>query len=109
MFFQKHRINNFTKRHLDYYFKDLLKQKPHPKKPDQVHVDIEIDQNIESLVICEDEPLIAGQDENGDYIIYRTNHEIVLNNTKVSEISSLYVSTSAQIIFYNLIHYLIYW
>ena len=90
--YHQNEINNFTKRHLDYYFKDLLKQKPHPKKPDQVHVDIEIDENIDSLVIYEDEPLIAGQDENGDDIIYRTNHEIVLNNTKVSEISSLYVS-----------------
>ncbi len=92
-------INNLPKRHLDFYYKSILKQKLIEDKPNQVYVNIEIDENIDSLVIGEGEILIAGQELDGDDILYKTNHEIVLNNSKISEISSLYVSRNKKLDF----------
>ena len=85
-------INNFSSRHLDFYFKEILNQSPIASEPNKVYIDVDIDSNIESLTVSKGKELIAGQDDNGDDIIYKTDHEIVLNNSSLSEISTIYVS-----------------
>ena len=85
-------INSFSTRHLDFYYKNILKQSPKQNIPNKVYINIDIDENMESLGIDIDRSLIAGQEIDGKDIIYNTNHEIILNNSKVEEISSMYVS-----------------
>jgi hypothetical protein len=62
-------LNKITKKHLDLYFKKILKLKHLPASPSKIFISLEIDENIDALPILKNTALKAGQAENGDDIM----------------------------------------
>ena len=85
-------LNSLSKKHLDYYYKNILMQEPKKVTPKKMFVYFDINQNQKSINLAADSKIIAGQYENGDNILYTSNNEINLNNTKVSELRTFFIS-----------------
>ncbi|MEZ4774817.1 MAG: baseplate J/gp47 family protein [Bacteroidia bacterium] len=72
-------MNSLTKRHLDFYFKEVLQLKNRPEDPDEVHLIFTLANNFNSHLIPENTTFDAGADDNGADRIYAANEEVVVN------------------------------
>ena len=88
--FSKKHFNRLTKRHLDFYYQDVLKLEKLPAKPDQVYILFELAKNVVSESIPKSTQLDAGKDSAGKKMIYQTTEELVANQTKVSLLKNVY-------------------
>lgn len=84
------RFNNLTKKHLDFYYSQILNIQKLPATPDKVHVIFELAKNILDTKIDQNTELDGGKDESGKKRIYRTTEELVTNQIKVSQLKSVY-------------------
>lgn len=86
----KKRFNNLTKRHLDFYYKEILQVDKLAPISDQVHILFELAKRSSEEQIIEGTELNADKDSNDNERIYKTNEEIVVNRTKISSVKSVY-------------------
>tara|TARA_B110000027_G_scaffold21079_1_gene22419 strand:- start:3403 stop:7143 length:3741 start_codon:yes stop_codon:yes gene_type:complete len=85
-------LNKITKKHLDLYFKKILKLKHYPASPNKIFISLEIDENIDGLTIPKNTYLKAGQSDDGNDILFSTDEEIELNNVLLNHISTFFLS-----------------
>ena len=81
--------NAFTRRHLDYFYRDLLGMSPKPAVPDQVHVLVDLEPGTPRLALPAGTALSAGKDSLGRALVYRSAHALVANRVQVAQIRSL--------------------
>jgi hypothetical protein len=86
----KQRFNGLTKRHLDFYYRQVLQIQKEPATPDKVHVLFELAKNAVSEKIGKESELDGGKDTNGKKLIYKTTEELIANQTKVAQLKSVY-------------------
>ena len=89
-------INSLSKKHLDFYYNSILDQEIKGITPKKMFVNFDINQNQDLINIEQGTDIIAGQYENGNNIIYTTDNEINLNNTKISELKTFFVSKNSR-------------
>ncbi len=94
-------LNNITEKHLNHYFKIILKQNLNPKQPKKRYFVFHIDENIKSLTAPKGTEIISGQYENGEDVIFETEQESTFNNAQISELRTLFVSKNNAIEFYS--------
>ena len=85
-------LNTFTKKHLDLYFKQILRLKHLEASPTKIFASFEIDENIDALTVNQSAVLKVGQMENGDDILFNIDEDIDLNNIALSHISTFFLS-----------------
>ncbi len=86
----KSRFNDITKRHLDFYYKNILQVDKKAATPDNVHVIFELaKKSIEEQIVTTTQ-LNAKQDANGNPLIYTTNEELIANQAQVASLKSIY-------------------
>ncbi|RZS92508.1 baseplate J/gp47 family protein [Aquimarina brevivitae] len=88
--FSKERFNKITKRHLDFYYKEILQIHKLPAEPDKAHVIFELAKRTFEEKIEKGTQLEGGKDANGNKRIYETLEELIANKTQVSQLKSLY-------------------
>ncbi|MFB6317230.1 baseplate J/gp47 family protein [Saccharicrinis sp. FJH54] len=88
--YSQKRFNGLLKRHLNFYFKDILDIQKLPATPDKVHVIFELARSTMDALISKDSELDAGKDADGKKLIYRTSEDLVANKIAVSELKTLY-------------------
>ncbi|MCY1718976.1 baseplate J/gp47 family protein [Prolixibacteraceae bacterium Z1-6] len=86
----KKRFNRLTKRHLDFYYKQILKIEKQEATPDKVHVLFELAKNAISEKVAAETQLDAGKDADGKKLVYKTTDELIANQTKVAVLKSVY-------------------
>jgi hypothetical protein len=99
-------LNGFTRRHLDYYYRDVLQLGPEPPAPDRATVLFGLRAGAPRVIDPRgpaSEPgtsevrlpagteLRAGRDASGVPRIYRTEREIVVNRAQVAQVRSVFV------------------
>ena len=84
-------INGITKRHLDFYYKEILKLSNKKETPDKVHVLFELKKGVDESLIKAGTYLDAGKDLLGNKLHYKTQSDIIVSNTSVSKIKSVFV------------------
>ena len=57
-----------------------------------MYINIQIDENIDFLTIDQGKLIVAGQNPDGSEITYETEEEIILNNTVISDLRTLFKS-----------------
>ena len=87
-------LNGIPKRHLDFYYKDVLKLKPNAFSPDTVHVIFELAKNATTELVKKDSGLEAGKDEEGNTRTYIMENDFVANQAQVALMHSLYEDNS---------------
>jgi hypothetical protein len=85
-------LNTFTKKHLDLYFKQVLKLKHLKASSAKIFVSFEIDENIDFLNVESKSILKVGQMDNGEDILFDIDENIELNNIALSHISTFFLS-----------------
>jgi hypothetical protein len=91
-------INGINRRHLDFYFRDLLAMKPYMGCPDRVHLVIEINQTVKRLSITTSDLLQAplpGKDEPAKYA---PEADLLVTSAQVAEVKTLLMCQFVQAI-----------
>jgi len=92
----KKRFNALTKRHLDFYYKNILQVDKRQPIPDKVHVLFELAKKAVEEQIVKDTVLNAKQDPAGNPLTYKTNEELIANQAKVAALKTVYNDVNAQ-------------
>lgn len=83
-------INTLTERHLDHYYKEILKLNTKPAKEDTVHLLFELAKNVDQHLLEEGTLLKAGKDDTGKELFYALDQDLVLNKAKVAELKTVF-------------------
>jgi hypothetical protein len=86
--FSKKAFNNLTKRHLDFYYNEILQIEKQDGKSDKTYVIFELAKKALQERIPEGTLLDAKKDASGKKRVYKTNNELIANQAKVVEIKS---------------------
>lgn len=78
--------NKFTKRHLNFYYKKVLKLKPSSSKPDFVHCLVVPHKNRDSFLIEQGSLLLAGKTEDEKSKYYSATSDIAVNQAKIDQV-----------------------
>ncbi len=84
-------INTLTKRHLDFYYKDVLQLKPKAAIPNQAHLLITLNKTVEDYLLYKGTLLKAGKDSEAKDVSYALNHETTFNKAKVADMRAVYI------------------
>ena len=82
--------NTLTQRHLDFYYRDILKLKEKPAEPSHAHLLIELAKHVDAHEIKKDELFKAGKDDLGIEVFFANEQNFVANQAKVTELKTLY-------------------
>ncbi len=89
---QQNNLNTTTKRYLDFYYREILKQYNLPAKSNKVYVKFEVNDNAMFARIEKGERLSAGEYENGNNIVYITDTDLEVNKVKIEQINTIFAS-----------------
>ncbi len=85
------RMNAFSRRHLEFYYRQVLRQTLKPGEPDQIHVLLTPADGEENVALPVGTRLAAGKDSQGVERYYRTDRELLVNRARVQDIRTLFV------------------
>jgi hypothetical protein len=91
------RLNGFTKRHLDFYYSEVLQLNHLAEEPDSVNVIFELARAFSQEKIASGTELDGDKDSTGITRIYQLKDEMVLNQTKVGSVKSVYNAPDAPV------------
>jgi hypothetical protein len=85
-------LNKYTKKHLDFFYKQVLQLKPRPAIPDKVHLVFEIQKQLNSYLLKKGLLAKDGKDNNKAEVLFALDDEIVVNKTQVAEQRTLFLN-----------------
>ncbi|MDX1636319.1 MAG: baseplate J/gp47 family protein [Balneolaceae bacterium] len=86
-------INGLPKKHLDYYYSEVLDLEKKPFEPDRVHVLFELAQNAVSELVDTGVELKAGKDSEGKPLVYQTESQVVVNPASVKSLKAVFTDS----------------
>jgi hypothetical protein len=84
-------LNGLTARHLDYYYREILRMQPEPAVADRAAVVFELATRARELGLPAGTALLAGRDSAGVPRVYRLERELIVNRARVAQLRSVYV------------------
>ncbi|MEW4922921.1 baseplate J/gp47 family protein [Algibacter sp. 2305UL17-15] len=84
------RLNNLSKRHLDFYYKEVLKLSNKEAVPDKVHLLFELAKNASDVRVEEETAADAGKDGDGNKRVYKTQNELIVNSAKITALKNVF-------------------
>jgi len=88
----KRLMNTLTRRHLDFYYGDVLRLKKKDPLADMAHVVFELKKNTADTLLIKGTTLLAGKDKIKKELHYQLTHDIIVNKSKVEQLKSLHVN-----------------
>ena len=85
-------LNTITKRHLDFYYRDVLQLNENPSVPDQAAVIFKLAKNVDEYLIKEGAQLKGGKDDTGVERIYEVVDDIVINKAQVTDMKAVFAN-----------------
>lgn len=86
----KDHINELTGKHLDFYYRSVLRLKKKAFTPDQAHVVFEAIKNAGNVRVVEESVLKAGKDPDGKQMYYKTSDELIVNEIKIEQLKTIF-------------------
>ncbi len=86
----RERLNGLTKKHLDFYFKNVLRMQKKKAVPNHVHVLVDLAKNTKEFLLPAGTLLNAGKDSSGKYLVCKTNENVLLNRAQIEKLSATY-------------------
>lgn len=83
-------VNNYAKKHLDFYYYKVLNLKKITAQPDQSFVCFQLAKGITESLVQKGTSLDAGKDSDGNPVIFTTDTEVVVNNAQVTQLMNLF-------------------
>ena len=85
-------LNTITKRHLDFYYRDVLQLKENPAVADQVAIIFKLAKNVNEYQVKKGTKLKAGKDDTGIERLYELEKDIVVNKTTVEYLKAVFAN-----------------
>lgn len=87
-------INKIGEKHIDYYFRDILKFKENDIYPDTVNVYFELAKNIDTHLLTKGTLVFAGKDtdSNKRNILFGLDEDLIVNKAKIAAFKTLFFS-----------------
>ncbi len=85
------RLNTLTRRHLDFYFQEVLRLEKKAGIPDQVHLIVKASPYTDQIQLPAGILLNAGKDKLGKELAYRTDNKTNINHAQIEQLSSVFV------------------
>jgi hypothetical protein len=82
--------NTITGRHLDFYYREVLRLKEKPAVPGQVHLLAELAKQATTFQFKKDDLFKAGKDGLGKEAFFANNRDFIANQAKVSSLKTIY-------------------
>lgn len=82
--------NGLTKRHLDYYYKEVLQFVHREAQPDKVHLVFTCANTLKERFIEKNATLSAGETADGKPIVFRLVDELVVNRATITQLYSVF-------------------
>ncbi|WP_338391593.1 baseplate J/gp47 family protein [Fulvitalea axinellae] len=95
----KTKLNSFTEKHLEYYYKELLGENLSPSKPDSVHLVMELADQFQTCELPEGLLFPADTNKDGSVNYYQLSRSIELNRVRVEQLKTLFVSKNRNFAF----------
>lgn len=92
--YAQQQVNSITKRHLDFYYKEVLRLAPKEAQPNHAHVLVELAKQVDSYLLKKATPLKAGKDSAGKDVIYTLDADSTFNKAKVVSLRSVYKASA---------------
>jgi len=90
-------LNESTRRHLNFYYEDVLRLQRRPATPDRAHIAVTLKKLSPPQLIAPTMPLSAGKVANGQERVYRPIRESIINLASVSSLRSLYMDDAGRL------------
>lgn len=88
----QYELNEVPDRLLTYYYEQILGQSRRGQIPDSVYCYVELDPEVSELILPEQTRIIAGQNTDGQDILYEIIDAVKVSNVKLSRLYTLFVS-----------------
>ncbi|MEP7251938.1 MAG: hypothetical protein ABI683_06140, partial [Ginsengibacter sp.] len=88
-------LNSYTRKHLDFFYKDVLQIKSRDAVADKTHIIFEIQKQLSNYLIKKGLLVKDGKDKNKQQILFSLDDEIVVNKTEVTELRTLFVNNES--------------
>ena len=89
--FAQNHLNEYTKRHLKFYYKKVLRLENSPGLSDTVHLVFSSQKSIDQHLLARGTQFKAGKDASNHEIFYALTDDLVVNQATVQALKSLYV------------------
>ena len=97
-FAQTH-INTITQRHLDFYYREVLRLQPKPAEANKVHVLTELAKQVDEYLLAEGTALKAGKDSLNRDVFYTLDNDAVFSKAKVTHLKTFYKAANTDSIY----------
>jgi hypothetical protein len=84
-------INNISKRHLEFYYAEVLKQEPIKAKTDKLYLTFQPYDGIPFADIKKDTEFLAGEDEAGNDILYLAEEDLQVNRARIEKVRNVFI------------------
>jgi hypothetical protein len=88
--YAKEHINSITHRHLDFYYKEVLRLLPKQAEANHVHVIIELAKHVNEYLLPKGSLFKAGKDSGGKEVLYSLDNDVVFTTAKVAALKAVY-------------------
>jgi hypothetical protein len=85
-------LNQITKKHLDFYYRDVLHLEENAAVPDQVYLVFELAKHVSSHLIEKETAFKAGKDNLGNKVAYELEDETSLNKATISALKAVFLN-----------------
>ena len=85
-------LNLLTQRHLDFFYKQVLKIKPKGLVADHAHVIFEIGNHLKSYLVEKDTAFKDGKDATGADILFHLDEQIVIDKAAIKDLKTLFIN-----------------
>lgn len=85
----RQKANDFTRRHLDFYYNDLLRSASRAAAPDHAHLLFQASGHSGAF-IPRGTPFPAGRDDKGNQAVYRADNDLAVVAARVTSLRTLY-------------------
>ena len=85
-------LNKYTKKHLDFFYKEVLQLKTKAAQPDKVHLVFEIQKQLNKYLLKKGLAAKDGKDVNKQEILFALDDEIVVNKTQATDKRTLFLN-----------------
>lgn len=85
-------LNSYTRKHLDFFYREALQLKPSGAIPDKAHILFEIQNQLDKYLLKKGLLVKDGKDINKAEIVFGLQEEIVVNKAEVADVKTLFLN-----------------
>lgn len=89
-------VNTFSRHHLDFYYRDVLRLAERPAEPGHAHAVVQLAKHVSQHLVAEGALIKAGKDETGADAFFRVDRDLVANEAAVEQVARLYRNPSPE-------------